>query len=242
MNTQIIPAIDIIDGQCVRLQQGDFNRKTQYGLNPLEVAQSYEEQGYERLHVVDLDAAKGNGKSNKTTIKEIALKTNLKVDVGGGIKKTDQIEQLFESGVSAVNIGSSAIEDPKLFAKWMVTYGNNKIWLSADVNNTKIAINGWQQKTNIDLFNVLAQFEQMGMLTAVITSIDRDGMMKGPNIELYSQTMKLFPELNIVASGGVTTPDDLKKLGNIGISKAIVGKALYETDAFANRNADKQKL
>jgi phosphoribosylformimino-5-aminoimidazole carboxamide ribotide isomerase len=239
MNTQIIPAIDIIDGQCVRLQQGDFNRKTQYGLNPLDVAKDCENQGYERLHVVDLDAAKGDGKNNQNTIREIASNTNLKVDVGGGIKSTKQIEQLLDSGVAAVNIGSTAIKDPKLFAKWLAAYGNDKIWLSADVNDNKIAINGWQQKTNIDLFDVLAQFEQVGLLTAVITSIDRDGMMQGPNIELYTQIMKLFPDLNIVASGGVTSLADLKQLGAIGISQAIVGKALYESDVFQNISKNK---
>lgn len=234
MNTQIIPAIDIIDGQCVRLQQGDFNRKTQYGLNPLDIAKDYESKGYERLHLVDLDAAKGDGKNNQQTIKEVVSNTKLKIDVGGGIKTASQIEQLFKIGVSAVNIGSAAIKKPKQFMQWLLEFGNDKIWLSADVNDRKIAIHGWQKKTDIDLFNILALFEQNKLRTAVITSIDRDGMMQGPNIELYKQIIMLFPDLNIVASGGVTSPVDLKELDAIGISQAIVGKALYESDAFQN--------
>lgn len=239
MNTQIIPAIDIIDGQCVRLRQGDFDRKTQYGLNPLDVAKDYENQGYVRLHVVDLDAAKGDGKNNQEIIREIASNTSLKVDVGGGIKTSSQIEQLLDSGVAAVNIGSTAIKNPELFISWLSEFGNEKIWLSADVNQNKIAINGWQQKTDIDLFDVLAQFEQDDLKTAVITSIDRDGMMQGPNLELYKQITKLFPDINIIASGGVTSPADLKELSATGISQAIVGKALYESDVFQNISKSK---
>ncbi|WP_462281417.1 1-(5-phosphoribosyl)-5-[(5-phosphoribosylamino)methylideneamino]imidazole-4-carboxamide isomerase [Salinivirga cyanobacteriivorans] len=226
---EIIPAIDIINGECVRLKQGDFSQKTTYGLDPVDVAKEFESYGAKKLHIVDLDAAKTGRQKNIETIKRVALSTNLTIDVGGGIKTTAQVENLLNSDIGAVNIGSTALTQPELFKNWLNWFGRDRIWLSADVRKEHISINGWQKQTNTNIVKLLKEFTQCGLKTAVITAIERDGMMKGPDIKLYEKINSLFPGLTIVASGGVSARVDLMELDQIGISKAIVGKALYET-------------
>ncbi len=226
---EIIPAIDIINGECVRLKQGDFSQQTTYGADPVDVAKEFEAYGAERLHIVDLDAAKTGRQQNLETIKRIALGTNLKIDVGGGIKTTKQVQNLLNSGIEAINIGSTAIKQPELFSYWLEKFGSNHIWLSADVRKEQISISGWQEQTNMNITDLLNEFVKNGLTTTVITPIERDGMMNGPDIKLYEKLKRHFPRLTIIASGGVRARVDLMELEQVGISKAIVGKALYET-------------
>ena len=232
---EIIPAIDLMNGQCVRLKQGDFSLSKQYGDNPLDIAASFEAKGYKRLHVVDLDAAKGSGKKNAEVIRRLVESVNLKIDVGGGIRSKEQVVQLFEMGVDAVNVGSLALESPNTFFDWLGAFGSEKIWLSADVKNDFVAVNGWQKTTDYTIENVLQRFSNAGLTYAVITAIERDGMLSGPDFSLYQRLIGQFPEITIVASGGVATQNDLKRLSEMGLRKAIVGKALLENpDKFVN--------
>lgn len=226
---EIIPAIDIINGECVRLKQGDFKQQTTYGSDPVEIAREFEAYGAKRLHIVDLDAARTGKPYNTETIKRIAYSTNLKIDIGGGIKTTQQIDILLNSGIEAVNVGSTAMKQPKLFANWLNDFSSEHIWLSADVRQEKISINGWQEQTEQPIYTLLNDFSQKGLKTVVITAIERDGMMQGPDIQLYEKLKRQFPHLSIIASGGVSKRVDLMELEQIGITQAIVGKALYET-------------
>ncbi len=225
---KIIPAIDLINGECVRLKMGDFDQKTIYSENPLAVARQFEKFGAQRLHIVDLDAAKSGNPANTALIAEIAQQTKLKVDVGGGIKTSDQIEQLLSLGIQAVNIGSEAFKSPENFKKWLKKFGSNRIWLSADTRNRKIAINGWQKSTNQPLITFITEFLPFGLRRIVVTPIEKDGMMSGPDITLYKSLTDQFPHLEIIASGGVTSLKDLEALENANVAGAIVGKALYE--------------
>lgn len=225
---EVIPAIDLIDGKCVRLTQGDFNRKIIYSENPLEVAQTFEAAGIKRLHVVDLDGAKSGKLTNLTVLRKIAKSTNLAIDFGGGIKTDEDVEAVFESGAEMINIGSAAVNDPEKFFTWLEKFGSNSFLLGADVRSEKIAIDGWQTTTEIEIVSFLKSCFERGVTKAFVTDISKDGAMNGSALELYSEILVEVPKLNLIASGGVSSIEDILEIKKIGCSGAIVGKAIYE--------------
>lgn len=225
---RIIPAIDLIDGKCVRLTQGDYAQKKVYNENPLDVAKSFEDQGLQYLHLVDLDGAKAGKVTNWKVVESITTHTKLVVDFGGGIKTDDEIKKLFERGVQQVNLGSIAVKEPQKVIRWIDEFGADKIILSADVKNNTIAISGWQESSSLNISNFLRDYIQNGIEYVTCTDISTDGMLTGPNIELYKTLILSFPQLHLVASGGVGTMDDLQELKRIGVDGVIVGKAIYE--------------
>jgi phosphoribosylformimino-5-aminoimidazole carboxamide ribotide isomerase len=225
---RIIPAIDLMDGACVRLSQGDYSKKTQYHSDPLAVAKEFEDAGLGYLHVVDLDGAKAGSPQNLNVIESIAKNTSLQVDAGGGIRTKEAIQQLLDCGVKQVNIGSLAARDPDLFIAWLEEFGPGKMILSADARDGKIAVHGWEKTTDLDLLDFLETFVEKGLQYAVVTDISRDGMLTGPAHDWYQQILAAFPGLRLVASGGVASLEDLQKLQHEGLDGAIVGKAIYE--------------
>ena len=224
---EIIPAIDIIDGQAVRLQKGDYSLKTVYSNNPVDIAMQFEDAGLTRLHLVDLDGAKAKQVININVLEEIASKTKLKIDFGGGIKSDGDIENVYNSGAQFATIGSIAVANPELLSKWIDQYGADKLILGADVKNMRIAISGWLDITDIDLFDFLKNYMQKGIKQIICTDISKDGMLEGPSFTLYSKLVNEFPELKVIASGGISTVDDFDELNKIGIKSAILGKAFY---------------
>lgn len=230
----IIPAIDIMNGQCVRLKRGDFLQQTHYGLDLFELVQNYEKQGFKRLHIVDLDAASGDGLDNQSLIEQIIRFANIRIDVGGGIRSESQIERLLTAGVDAVNIGSIAVDKPALFFAWLKMFGAQRIWLSADVRQNFVSVNGWKNSTKVDVFELLREFIDKGLETAVVTAIERDGMLCGPDLLLYETLSNQFPDLSVVASGGVSSMTDVEQLMQMGVREVIVGKALYERGSLFN--------
>jgi len=224
----IIPAIDIIDGKCVRLTQGDYAQKTIYNENPLEVALEFESIGIKRLHLVDLDGAKQGKVINYKVLESIASKTKLSIDFGGGIKTDDDIEMVFNYGADLATIGSIAVKNKTLFYSWIKKYGAEKIFLGADVKDEKIAIGGWFETTNITIYDFLEENLKEGIHHVFCTDISKDGLLQGPSTELYKNMMTKFPQLNLTASGGVSNLNDLEALKAAGCSGAIVGKAIYE--------------
>lgn len=224
---RIIPAIDIIDGKCVRLTKGDYATQKIYNENPLEVAKEFEANGIQCLHLVDLDGAKSKHIVNYKVLESIAQNTSLKIDFGGGIKSTGDVKIAFESGTTQITIGSIAIQNPTLFIEWLTTYGNNKIILGADANKRKIATQGWLESSDIDVVDFITVFEQKGISYVVCTDISKDGMLQGASNELYEEILQKTT-VNLIASGGVSSLDDLIKLKEIGCEGAIVGKAIYE--------------
>ena len=225
---QLIPAIDIIDGHCVRLTQGDYAHKTVYRDSVAEVAREFEALGAKRLHVVDLDGAKSKHIVNVQALREITTATNLVVDFGGGIKTDDDIEQAFAAGAAMVTVGSIAVQQPTLFATWLERYGSDRMILGADVRNGRISINGWQEDSTEELIPFLRRYVDMGVTQVLCTDISRDGMLQGPAIELYREVMKEFPNMNLIASGGVSSQEDIKELEEAGIPAVVFGKAIYE--------------
>jgi phosphoribosylformimino-5-aminoimidazole carboxamide ribotide isomerase len=225
---EIIPAIDIIDGKCVRLTQGDYAQKTIYNENPLEVAQEFESIGVTRLHLVDLDGAKLGKVVNYKVLEKIASKTKLSIDFGGGIKTDDDIETVFNYGADLATVGSIAVKNKDLFFSWIKKYGAEKIFLGADVKNEKIAVGGWLETTNVSIYDFIEENLKEGIKHVFCTDISKDGLLQGPSIDLYKNMMTKFPQLNLTASGGVSQLNDLHELKNIGCSGAIVGKAIYE--------------
>jgi phosphoribosylformimino-5-aminoimidazole carboxamide ribotide isomerase len=225
---KIIPAIDIIDGKCVRLTQGDYNQKKIYDQSPLEVATDLAAKGIKHLHMVDLDGAKSSSPKNLYTLNQVALETDLKIDFGGGIKSEDSLIQAFRSGADKINIGSLAIRNPLLVKFWIMKYGADKIILSADVKEGYIAVDGWQEKTEMKLFDFINDFSDDGAVNFVCTDISKDGMMEGSCIELYDQILDNFPEIKLTASGGVSSIKEMMTLKEIGVDGVILGKALYE--------------
>ena len=224
---ELIPAIDIINGQCVRLTKGNYDQKTVYG-NPLDMAQEFERIGYRRLHVVDLDGAKSKHIVNVETLHDIAAKTSLTIDFGGGIKTDADIEAAFENGAAMVTIGSIAVTQPELFMNWLTKFGAERIILGADVRNGKISINGWKEDSTEDLLPFLQKYVDAGVKNVLCTEISKDGTLAGPAISLYQQVMKTYPALHLIASGGVSSSDDIKALDAAGIPAVVFGKAIYE--------------
>lgn len=225
---EIIPAIDIIDGKCVRLTQGDYQQKTIYNEHPIEVAKQFEGAGIVRLHLVDLDGAKSGRVVNYKVLEKIASSTRLIIDFGGGITTNEAIKVVFESGAAMATIGSVAVKKPHLFEQWLLTYGASKLLVGADVKDEKIAVAGWTEATDILILDFLKQQVEKGVQQVFCTDISKDGLLSGPSTALYKKITQEFPTLTFIASGGVTTTADLEALQNVGCSGVIIGKALYE--------------
>lgn len=225
---RIIPAIDIMDGKCVRLTQGDYAQKKIYNENPLEVAKSFEDAGLKYLHLVDLDGAKAGKVTNWKVAEDICAGTNLIVDFGGGIKKEEELTRLFDIGISQVNLGSIAVKNSKTVFQWIDKFGGEKIILSADVRDEMIAISGWQESAKIDIFDFIQMYILKGISYVTCTDIRTDGTLAGPNIDLYKKINQRFNSTKLIASGGVGSMDDLKALQKTNVDGVIVGKAIYE--------------
>ena len=225
---ELIPAIDIMDGKCVRLTKGDYNTQTVYSSSPVETAKTFEAAGIRRLHVVDLDGAKSKHVVNLDTLKRITASTNLAVDFGGGIKTDEDIEKAFACGASMVTIGSVAVTQKELFKKWLDKFGPDRIILGADVRNGNISINGWNEDTSESLIAFLEYYVSIGVRNVLCTDISKDGMLQGPSFALYKEIMAAFPGINLIASGGVSCVDDIKRLDRDGVPSVVFGKAIYE--------------
>ncbi|WP_321479880.1 1-(5-phosphoribosyl)-5-[(5-phosphoribosylamino)methylideneamino]imidazole-4-carboxamide isomerase [uncultured Bacteroides sp.] len=225
---ELIPAIDIIDGKCVRLSQGDYGSKKVYNENPVEVAKELEANGIRRLHVVDLDGAASHHVINYRTLEQIATRTSLIIDFGGGVKSDEDLLLAFENGAQMVTGGSIAVSNPDLFCKWLDQYGSEQMILGADVKDKKIAVNGWKEESTEELFPFLQRYIHKGVQKVICTDITCDGMLQGPSIDLYKEILSVHPELYLIASGGVGSIDDIKALHEAGLPAVIFGKALYE--------------
>lgn len=225
---EIIPAIDLIDGKCVRLSQGDYNQKIIYNENPLEVAKMFEAAGIVRLHLVDLDGAKAKHIVNYKVLETISTKTNLIIDFGGGLKSDEDLEIAFNSGAQMITGGSIAVKDRETFLKWLEKYGNEKIILGADAKDGNIAVGGWMETTSLPVVEFISEFYLKGISRVISTDISRDGMLIGPSFNLYQEIIDVLPEVGIIASGGIATMDDILKLDEMGVPGVITGKAIYE--------------
>ena len=225
---EIIPAIDLIDAKCVRLSQGDYNQKTIYNENPLEVAKMFEDAGITRLHLVDLDGAKAKHIVNYKVLETIAGKTNLVIDFGGGLKSDKDLEIAFNSGAAMVTGGSIAVKEKDTFLSWLEKFGSEKIILGADAKDGNIAVSGWMETTELGVIDFISEFHKQGISKVISTDISRDGMLSGPSFELYADIMKKLPKVEIIASGGIATMDDILKLDEMGVPGVITGKAIYE--------------
>lgn len=225
---ELIPAIDIIGGQCVRLTKGDYDQKTVYRDSPVEVAREFEQTGFRRLHVVDLDGAKSKHIVNSTVLSSLAAETRLVIDFGGGIKTDQDLETAFASGAQMVTVGSIAVTQPELFMGWLKRYGADRLILGADVRNGKISINGWKEDSTEDLLPFLRKYVDAGVRNVLCTEISKDGTLQGPALELYRRVMQTYPDLHLIASGGVSCIDDIKALDAAGIPAVVFGKAIYE--------------
>jgi len=225
---EIIPAIDIIEGKCVRLTQGDYAQKTVYNENPVEVAKMFADAGIRRLHLVDLDGAKAQHIVNYKVLENITSRTDLIVDFGGGLKSDDDLRIAFECGASMITGGSIAVKNPEIFTAWIEKYGPEKIILGADVKDQKIAVGGWTETTDIELIPFLNHYFEKGISKVICTDISKDGMLEGPAIELYKHILRNLPEAYLIASGGVSNIQDIEQLQEAGIPAVIFGKAIYE--------------
>ena len=224
---ELIPAIDIIAGKCVRLTKGDYDQKTEYG-EPLEMAREFERIGFKRLHMVDLDGAKSKHIVNSKVLTQVTSETSLEVDFGGGIKTHTDIEAAFDAGAQMVTVGSIAVTQPNLFTWWLQKYGPDRMILGADVRNGKISINGWKEDSEEDLLPFLKKYVDAGVKNVLCTEISKDGTLGGPAFELYADVMKKYPDLQLIASGGVSCIEDIKALEAIGVPAIVFGKAIYE--------------
>lgn len=224
---RIIPAIDIIDGKCVRLSKGDYSTQKTYNENPLEVAKAYEDHGIEYLHLVDLDGAKSKHIVNHKVLKSLATKTNLKIDFGGGLKSDEDLRIAFESGAKQITGGSIAVKDPDTFTSWIEHYGADKIILGADVKGEYIATDGWLETSDQSLFDFLTHYQTKGIQHTICTDISKDGMLQGPSFDLYQKILS-ETEVKLIASGGISQFDELPRLAQMGCEGTIIGKAIYE--------------
>ncbi|WP_313099257.1 1-(5-phosphoribosyl)-5-[(5-phosphoribosylamino)methylideneamino]imidazole-4-carboxamide isomerase [Epilithonimonas sp.] len=231
---RIIPAIDIINGECVRLSKGDYNKKTVYSKNVLDVAKNFEDNGIQFLHLVDLDGAKENRIINYKTLEQISSKTSLIIDFGGGLKSEEDIKIAFESGAKQVTLGSVAIKNPELFLETLEKYGKEKIILGADARKEKIAISGWLEEIEMNIYDFIKEKMQAGIKYVISTDIDKDGMLEGPSSDLYEKILAENPDIKLIASGGITSTKDLVQLKSLGCEGAIIGKALYENKISLN--------
>jgi phosphoribosylformimino-5-aminoimidazole carboxamide ribotide isomerase len=225
---QIIPAIDIINGKCVRLTKGDYSKQTIYHDDPLQAARTFEHAGFERLHIVDLDGAKSGTIMNLSVLEDISSHTKLKIDFGGGIKNIVDVSNVFNAGAYMVTLGSIAAKDPAIVEEWVMEFGADRILIGADVLNENIKIKGWLEDAGLTVFEFIGRMAAAGAQNIFCTDISKDGMMKGPSVDLYKKILLAFPEINLIASGGITTIRDVMALKGIGCHGAIIGKALYE--------------
>ncbi|MBD0776259.1 1-(5-phosphoribosyl)-5-[(5-phosphoribosylamino)methylideneamino]imidazole-4-carboxamide isomerase [Maribacter sp. ANRC-HE7] len=225
---RIIPAIDIIDGKCVRLSKGDYSTKKIYNENPLEIAKEFESHGIKHLHLVDLDGAKSHQIINHKVLEQIAVKTKLKIDFGGGLKRDEDLKIAFESGANQVTGGSIAVKDKETFLNWLERYGPDKIILGADAMNEKVAVSGWLEESKENLVPFIQSYQKRGITYVICTDISKDGMLEGPSFELYQKILEEVPDLKLIASGGISTFDELPKLAELGCEGTIIGKAIYE--------------
>lgn len=225
---KIVPAIDMIDGKCVRLTQGNYDAKKIYNEDPVEVAKEFEDYGIRRLHVVDLDGAKAGRIINYRTLERIASRTSLIIDFGGGVKSEDDLVIAFESGAQMVTGGSIAVKNPDEFTRWINKYGSDRIILGADAKDKKIAVGGWEETTSVDLIPFIKDYHEKGIVSVICTDISKDGMLQGPSIDLYKEIMDNIPYIKLIASGGVSNIADIELLQEMGIPSVIVGKAIYE--------------
>ncbi len=225
---EIIPAIDIINGKCVRLSQGDYEKKTVYNENPLEVAKMFADAGIRRLHLVDLDGAKAQHIVNYKVLERIAINTDLIIDFGGGLKSDDDLRIAFECGAQMITGGSIAVKQPDVFSTWLEHYGGEKIILGADVKDEKIAVSGWQEETEIELIPFIQNYRKKGIFKVICTDIAKDGMLEGTSIDLYKKIVSAQNDIYLIASGGVSSIKDIEDLENAGIPAVIMGKAIYE--------------
>jgi len=225
---RIIPAIDIINGECVRLSKGDYNKKTVYSKNVLDVAKNFEDNGIQFLHLVDLDGAKQNRIINYKILEKISSQTNLIIDFGGGLKSEEDIKIAIESGAKQVTLGSVAIKNPELFLESLEKYGSEKIILGADARKEKIAISGWLEESETNIYDFIKEKTESGIQYVISTDIDKDGMLEGPSFDLYEKIIAENPDIKLIASGGITSTNNLVQLNSIGCEGAIIGKALYE--------------
>ena len=225
---ELIPAIDIINGQCVRLTKGDYDQKKVYNDDPVAVAKEFEQLGFRRLHIVDLDGAKSKHIVNDAVLRSITTETKLIVEFGGGIKTEEDIEKAFEAGASMVTVGSIAVTKPTLFIQWLDKYGADKMILGADVRNGMISINGWKEDSKEELLPFLKKYIDAGVKNVLCTEISKDGTLQGPAVTLYKEVMKAYPQLHLIASGGVSQKEDIEELEREGIPAVVFGKAIYE--------------
>lgn len=225
---EIIPAIDIIDGKCVRLTHGDYSQKKIYNEHPLEVAKEFEDTGLKRLHLVDLDGAKDGVVKNWKVLETIAGKTSLVIDFGGGIKSEKDVQVVFDSGATLATVGSIAVKDEKTFSGWLTKFGAEKFLLGADVKMEKITVSGWTEETEIWIYDFIEKYLKKGMKQIFCTDVSKDGALEGPSTELYKNIIIKFPQLHFIASGGVSSIDDVYQLQEIGCKGVIIGKAIYE--------------
>lgn len=225
---EIIPAIDILDGKCVRLIQGDYEEQKIYSDNPLEVAKQFEDVGVRYLHLVDLDGAKSSEPRNLKILQEITSSTHLKVEWGGGVKTTESLQKVIDSGAERVICGSIAVDNPTLFAQWLKDFGSEHVVLGADVRGEQVATHGWMKLSQITVFDLINRFIPNGLSQVICTDITRDGMMQGPNWNLYLQLQGQFLDIDFTLSGGVSSPADVEKANEIGLRRVIIGKAFYE--------------
>ena len=224
----IIPAIDIINGKCVRLTHGDFSKQKIYNDNPVEVAKQFADAGFQRLHIVDLDGAKAGKISNLAVLEKISAATNMVIDIGGGVKSIGDVESVLNAGASMVTIGSLAVKQPALLEEWLMEFGADKFLIGADVLDDKVKISGWLEDGGINIFDFIGRLISLGVTNIFCTDISKDGTMQGPSIDLYKKIMEQHPEINFIASGGVGNIEDVIELKNIGCAGAIIGKAIYE--------------
>jgi phosphoribosylformimino-5-aminoimidazole carboxamide ribotide isomerase len=225
---EIIPAIDIIDGKCVRLTQGDYAQKKVYNEHPLEVARAFEDAGLSRLHLVDLDGAKAGAVKNWKVLELLAGKTGLAIDFGGGIKTAKDVDIVFNSGAVLATVGSIAVRDPEMLAGWLQVFGAERFLLGADVKDEKIAIHGWQETTDRWVYDLIEEFMAKGIRQVFCTDVSKDGLLEGPSMDLYKNIVERFPDLHFIASGGVSGMEDVYRLEEAGVRGVIIGKAIYE--------------
>jgi len=225
---RIIPAIDLIDGKCVRLTKGDYSTQKTYNEHPLEVAKAFEAHGIQYLHLVDLDGAKSKHIVNYRVLEEIANKTNLKIDFGGGLKSDEDLKIAFDCGAKQITGGSIAVKEPNVFEQWISKYGENKIILGADVQGDRIATNGWMETSEHSLVDFISTYKSKGIEYVICTDISKDGMLSGPSFEVYQNLLKQQSEIKLIASGGISTFEELPKLADLGCEGTIIGKAIYE--------------
>lgn len=225
---ELIPAIDLIEGKCVRLTKGDYNTKKIYNEDPLEVARQFEDYGMRRLHLVDLDGARQGRVVNYRVLEKIATRTSLIIDFGGGLKHEDDLEIVFESGAQMATGGSIAVKEPDVFSSWITKYGSDRIILGADAKDNKIAVSGWEETTNKELIPFIREYYDKGITKVISTDIGRDGMLEGPAIDMYKAIREAVPYVYVIASGGVSSVEDIEKLAEANIPAVIFGKAIYE--------------